>query len=84
MISMFGVLISSILKLPFNSKLVISNSINSFKSFGKAFTFTDFTLEINLPPLEKQQKIVNYIDTANKEIGLLNKLIDEKNKLKTL
>jgi len=40
-------------------------------------------LEINLPPLEKQQKIVNYIDTANQEIDLLGKLINEKNKLKT-
>lgn len=40
-------------------------------------------LEINLPPLEKQQKIVNYIDTANQEIDLLNRLINEKNKLKT-
>jgi len=40
-------------------------------------------LEINLPPLEKQQKIVNYIDTANQEIDLLNQLINEKNKLKT-
>lgn len=40
-------------------------------------------LEIDLPPLEKQQKIVNYIDTANQEIDLLSKLINEKNKLKT-
>lgn len=40
-------------------------------------------LEINLPPLEKQQQIVNYIYTANQEIDLLHKLIDEKNKLKT-
>jgi restriction endonuclease S subunit len=40
-------------------------------------------LEINLPPLEKQQKIVNYIDAANQEIDLLNKLINEKNQLKT-
>lgn len=40
-------------------------------------------LEINLPTLEKQQKIVNYIDTANQEIDLLNWLINEKNKLKT-
>ena len=50
MISMFGTLISSIRKFAFNSKLVISNSINSLKSLGKAFTLTAFTLETNLPP----------------------------------
>lgn len=56
-------------------------------SQGTSITMTKRTdlmeLEINLPPLEKQQKIVNYIDTANQEIDLLNQLIDKKNKLKT-
>ena len=40
-------------------------------------------LDISLPTIEKQQKIVNYIDAANQEIELLNKLTNEKNKLKT-
>ena len=40
-------------------------------------------LEISLPPIEKQQKVVTYIDTANQEIDLLHKLIDEKNKLRS-
>ena len=34
----------------FNSNFVISSSINSLKSFGKAFTFKDFNLTTNLPP----------------------------------
>jgi len=40
-------------------------------------------LEISLLPLERQQKIVTYIETANQEIDLLHKLINEKNQLKT-
>lgn len=40
-------------------------------------------LEISLLPLEMQQKIVTYIETANQEIDLLHKLINEKNQLKT-
>ena len=40
-------------------------------------------LEISLPPIERQKKIVTHIDTANQEIDLLYKLIHEKSKLKT-
>ncbi|HRG63850.1 MAG TPA: restriction endonuclease subunit S [Burkholderiales bacterium] len=80
-----SILDSKYLTYYLNSQLIQNQLIKN--SQGTSITMTKRTdlleLEINLPPLEKQQKIVNYIDTANKEIGLLNKLIDEKNKLKT-
>ena len=40
-------------------------------------------LDISLPPLVEQQKIIAYLDGANQEIDLLHKLINEKTKLKT-
>jgi restriction endonuclease S subunit len=40
-------------------------------------------LEINLPPLHKQQQIINYIEIANQETELLTGIIAKKNQLKT-
>ncbi len=42
-----------------------------------------YELEISLPPLAEQTKIINYLDTANKEVNTLQQLIIEKHKLKT-
>lgn len=39
-------------------------------------------LEIILPPLDKQNKIIAYLEAANEEVALLQKIIDEKSKLK--
>ena len=41
-ISIFSAFTSSTRIFPFNSRLVISTSICSFKSFGKVFTFSRF------------------------------------------
>ena len=38
-------------------------------------------LEIVLPPLKEQQRLVSYLDTAQKEQDLLQQLIDEKQQL---
>ncbi|MEN9945853.1 MAG: type restriction/modification system, specificity subunit [Pseudomonadota bacterium] len=40
-------------------------------------------LDINLPSLQQQYKIINYLELANQEINLLQQLVNEKNKLKT-
>ena len=40
-------------------------------------------LDISLPTLEEQHKIISYIELANQEINLLQKLITKKTKLKT-
>lgn len=80
-----SILDSKYLAYYLNSKYIQNQLLKN--SQGTSITMTKRTdlmeLEINLPPLEKQQKIVNYIDTANQEIDLLGKLINEKNKLKT-
>lgn len=80
-----SILNSKYLAYYLNSQLIQNQLMKN--SQGTSITMTKRTdlleLEINLPLLEKQQKIVNYIDTANQEIDLLGKLIDEKNKLKT-
>ena len=39
-------------------------------------------ININLPTLEEQIKIVNFLETANHELYLLQQIIEQKNKLK--
>ncbi|MDD3266024.1 MAG: restriction endonuclease subunit S [Burkholderiales bacterium] len=60
---------------------LVKNLQGTSVSMAKKSDFLE--LEIKLLPIEKQQKIVAYLENANQEINLLQDLINEKNKLKT-
>lgn len=80
-----NVLDSKFLAYYLNSQYVQNQLLKN--SQGTSIIMTKRTdlldLDISLPTLEEQHKIISYIELANQEISLLQKLATAKTKLKT-